>query len=152
MLGLTHEETEQLLKSAAHSQQVMIVFLRAHDANGGEVCTPSPSSVTSPSILGSMSFPSSAQFPGSGSTRASSSDLSSSSSSSSGSSNYKILKAEITKDVNGLGFIIEGGKNPSIGDRPIIIKRIFTGTESCASKTENSFPLLTNNTIYRRSS
>ena len=129
MLGLTHEETEHLLKSAAHSQQVMIVFSRAHDANGGEVCTPSPSSVTSPSILGSMSFPSSAQFPGLGSTRASSSDLSSSSSSSSGSSNYKILKAEITKDVNGLGFIIEGGKNPSIGDRPIIIKRIFTGTQ-----------------------
>lgn len=125
LLGLTHEETELLLKSAAHSQHVMIVFSRAHEANGGEVCTPSPSSITSPSILGSMSMPTSVS-PGSStsSTRASSSDLSSN-----GNSNYKILKAEITKDVNGLGFIIEGGKNPSIGDRPIIIKRIFTGTD-----------------------
>lgn len=126
MLGLTHEETEGLLESAAHSQQVMIVFSRTHEANGaGEVGSPSPSTITSPSILGSMSFPtntnagvSSGSSP---STRTSSTDLSS------GSPNYKILKAEIIKDVNGLGFIIEGGKNPFIEDRPLIIKRIFRG-------------------------
>lgn len=137
LLGLTHEETEGLMESAAHSQQLMIVFSRTHEANGGvvEVGSPSPSSITSPSILGSMSFPGnatagvSASSCSSPSTRTSSTDLTSSGNSS-GNPNYKILKAEIIKDVNGLGFIIEGGKNPSIGDRPIIIKRIFRGT-SC---------------------
>lgn len=41
--------------------------------------------------------------------------------------NAKIMQVNIVKDVTGLGFIIEGGKNSSFGDRPIIIKRIFRG-------------------------
>ena len=39
--------------------------------------------------------------------------------------NYKILRAEISKDVAGLGFILEGGKDSPVGDKPLFIKRIF---------------------------
>ncbi len=42
-------------------------------------------------------------------------------------SNYKVLRAELTKDVAGLGFILEGGKDSPLGDRPLAIKRIFRG-------------------------
>ncbi|XP_054159829.1 GATA zinc finger domain-containing protein 7-like [Oppia nitens] len=41
--------------------------------------------------------------------------------------NYRILRAELHKDVAGLGFILEGGKDSPIGDRPLAIKRIFRG-------------------------
>ena len=42
-------------------------------------------------------------------------------------SNYRILRAELQKDVAGLGFILEGGKDSPLGDRPLAIKRIFRG-------------------------
>ena len=121
MLGLTHEETMDLLQNACHNQQVMIVFSRPHEQNGAQLL--SPSSVVSPSILGSMSFLGSPLTVSSVSVTAPSSVTDSNNNS----ANYKSVKSEITKDVNGLGFIIEGGKNSSLGDRPIVIKRIFRG-------------------------
>ena len=119
LLGLTHEETVDLLQSASHSQRVMVVFSRPHEQNSTELL--SPTSIASPSILGSMSFPNSPLI-------VSSVPITPPNGNDGNNTNYKNMRAEITKDVNGLGFIIEGGKNPSLGDRPIVIKRIFRGT------------------------
>ena len=42
--------------------------------------------------------------------------------------NYKIHRASLIKDGAGVGFILEGGKDSTIGDsKPLAIKRIFTG-------------------------
>lgn len=117
MLGLTHEETVLLLQSACQCNRVMVVYSRAHDLNSIDLS--SPGSVSSPSILGSMTLPLTPLSP-STTTMTNSIDTNNG-------ANYKTIKAEITKDVNGLGFIIEGGKNGSFGDRPILIKRIFRG-------------------------
>ena len=89
----------------------MIVFSRPHDQIDADDLSSMP---CSPSILSSMSFatppvPNNTPLPDANSN------------------NYKTIKAEIVKDVTGLGFIIEGGKQSSFGDRPITIKRIFRG-------------------------
>ena len=122
LLGLTHEETVDLLKteSACLTRRVMVVFSRPHSDTSG---TMSPSSmVTSPSMLGSMSFPNTPPL-----AAAMASTVAVNTSDTVSANSHKTIKAEITKDVNGLGFIIEGGKNGSFGDRPIVIKRIFRG-------------------------
>lgn len=118
-MGLTHEEAVDLLHVACHSQRVMVVSSRRHEQNGVDSLL-SGASLTSPSILGSMPFPSAP-------LQVSSVPIHTASDASSNSANYKTVTAEITKDVNGLGFIIEGGYHPSLGDRPIAIKRIFRG-------------------------
>jgi hypothetical protein len=41
--------------------------------------------------------------------------------------NYQIYKANLIKDGAALGFILEGGKDSPLGDRPLAIKRIFKG-------------------------
>ena len=41
--------------------------------------------------------------------------------------NYRIYKANLIKDGAALGFILEGGKDSPLGDRPLAIKRIFRG-------------------------
>jgi len=37
----------------------------------------------------------------------------------------QVVEVELDKDVAGLGFCIEGGKQSLTGDRPIAVKRIF---------------------------
>jgi hypothetical protein len=38
------------------------------------------------------------------------------------------LVITLTKDGAGLGFSLEGGKESPLGDKPLTIKKIFTGT------------------------
>ena len=40
---------------------------------------------------------------------------------------YKTISAVLPKDGAGLGFILEGGKDSPLGDRPLIIKKMFKG-------------------------
>lgn len=40
----------------------------------------------------------------------------------------QLLIVEVEKDSTGVGFSIEGGKQSLDGDRPIVIKRLFSGT------------------------
>ncbi|RWS06039.1 uncharacterized protein B4U79_01647 [Dinothrombium tinctorium] len=40
---------------------------------------------------------------------------------------YKVYKAVLVKDGAGLGFILEGGKDSPLGDKPLALKRVFKG-------------------------
>lgn len=56
-----------------------------------------------------------------------SSTLSASSSTLNQIDNFKIYKANLIKDGAALGFVLEGGRDSPLGDKPLIIKRIFKG-------------------------
>lgn len=58
---------------------------------------------------------------------ASLSSLSASSSTLNQVDNFKIYKANLIKDGAALGFVLEGGKDSPLGDKPLTIKRIFKG-------------------------
>ena len=45
---------------------------------------------------------------------------------------YKTIKAVLNKEGAGLGFILEGGKDSPLGDRPLAIKKIFKGESTFA--------------------
>ena len=49
--------------------------------------------------------------------------------------NFKIYKANLVKDGAALGFVLEGGKDSPVGDKPLTIKRIFKGKNTFAHPT-----------------
>ena len=115
VMAMMHDETEDLLEQAAESGNVLLIISRRLEGNERSSRESSPTTSTS-ETLANVSFiqtdieqkrsPYSSLEHNSGSCR--------------------LITAEIMKDFNGLGFIIEGGYSP-LGDRPITIKRIFRG-------------------------
>ena len=121
-MALMHDETEDLLEQAAQSGKVLLIVSRPLEGNerssreSSPPTTPLVSDASATNVTPLIAtdveqkkspFSSLEHNPGS----------------------CRLITAEIMKDFNGLGFIIEGGYSP-LGDRPITIKRIFRGSYS----------------------
>nr|XP_027204365.1 putative uncharacterized protein DDB_G0282133 [Dermatophagoides pteronyssinus] len=114
LAGMTHNKIIDLLKSSCLSEKVVLVFTRPHETNKNEM--------NDDYLLSLGSIPTdNKESPKLASTISIESDTDANN------NNFKIIKADITKDVTGLGFMIEGGKDSSFGDKPISIKRIYRG-------------------------
>lgn len=111
---MTHNKIIDLLKSSCLSEKVVLVFTRPHETNKNEM--------NDDYLFSLGSIPTdNKESPKLASTISIESDTDANN------NNFKIIKADITKDVTGLGFMIEGGKDSSFGDKPISIKRIYRG-------------------------
>ena len=53
---------------------------------------------------------------------------------------YKTITAVLPKEGASLGFILEGGKDSPLGDRPLVVKKMFKGTANLASTGTHSYP------------
>lgn len=120
---MTHNRILDLLTISCLSQKVILVCTRANDRKDSMNTSEEYLSLSSKSSIESFNDCGISDPMGKQSRQNLQDDLDPS----------KIIRAEIVKDVTGLGFIIEGGKNSSLGDRPIIIKRIFRGLLSLKS-------------------
>lgn len=113
MKGATHRDAIEVLRSPR--SEVVLVLSRPSDLPQSKVST---SGLESPSRL-----PLGVDC-GLSSSLASLSEESPLGSLSKG---YKTIRACLHKDGAGLGFILEGGKDSPLGDRPLAIKKIFKG-------------------------
>lgn len=125
LAGMTHNKIIDLLKTSCLSEKVVLVCTRPHESNKNEMNDDH------------SSLPSLRSYHGESieTSKSSTTIESSSNKDANNNNNFKMIQADITKDVTGLGFMIEGGKNSSFGDLPISIKRIYRGTK----KSWNSF-------------
>ena len=120
--GVTHKEALDIMKSPRPEVVIVLSRINAnHFSDNGFHSRQSSSDLTDTTQhTNSNSYHTSSEV-------IISSQLSSNRESENSESNYKILRAELQKDVTGLGFILEGGKDSPLGDRPLAIKRIFRG-------------------------
>lgn len=116
---MTHNKIIDLLKTSCLSEKVVLVCTRPHESNKNEMNDDH------------SSLPSLRSYHGESieTSKSSTTIESSSNKDANNNNNFKMIQADITKDVTGLGFMIEGGKNSSFGDLPISIKRIYRGTK-----------------------
>lgn len=120
--GVTHKEALDIMKAPRPEVVIVLSRVSAINADNGFHSRQSSSDLNDPSINGTNLHHNSSE------DILSSVNISSNKESDFCSdSGYKILRAELQKDVTGLGFILEGGKDSPLGDRPLLIKRIFRG-------------------------
>lgn len=118
-MAMTHDESEDLLEQAAESGKVLLIVSRPLEGNEKTMSRESSPSST-PNISETLNAVSFFQTDTEFKPRSPYNSLEHNPGS------CRQITAEIMKDFNGLGFIIEGGYSP-LGDRPITIKRIFRG-------------------------
>ena len=126
--GVTHKEALDIMKAPRPEVVIVLSRINVNHTENGFHSRQSSSDLNDPSINGSnLNHNSTEDILSSVHTS------SNRESDNSSDSNYKILRAELQKDVTGLGFILEGGKDSPLGDRPLLIKRIFRGSKQVES-------------------
>lgn len=131
--GKTHKEALEIMKTPT-PEVLLVVF---HNLSNGTISAADKHQLTKKSSYSNFNKLSkelsySTRELGT-STQSSLSSLSASSSTLNQVDNFKIYKANLIKDGAALGFVLEGGKDSPLGDKPLTIKRIFKGNHTLST-------------------